>query len=259
MTSIAGGTALRRVLIESVAVVASILLAFSIDAWWDQRGDDRDARESRVVVAADLESSIEHLTWYSDYVDQITDASLGAYQALSRPVPASSRDSVADLLILSTVRRTMNVSRAGYDELVSTGGLRLVRDRSLRDELVRFYGQVDILSEVAEANFTNYTDGYLMEILVGGGLLLRRPIREGTLDTGLTDAAVRERLGVEFQHRPDPLWEFSPDSREWDRVRSALLQNGRGTQTAATVARQLLAAATDLRQSIEEYLDGGAR
>ena len=135
MTSIGGGTALRRVLIESVAVVASILLAFSIDAWWDQRGDDGDARESLVVVAADLESSIEHLTWYSDYVDQITDASLGAYQSLSSPVPASSRDSVADLLILSTVRRTMNVSRAGYDELVSTGGLRLVRDRSLRDEL----------------------------------------------------------------------------------------------------------------------------
>ncbi|MDA0707065.1 MAG: hypothetical protein O2805_10720 [Proteobacteria bacterium] len=44
---------LKRLAIESVAIVASILLAFAIDAWWDER-QERIA-EAEIVLGLKLE------------------------------------------------------------------------------------------------------------------------------------------------------------------------------------------------------------
>ena len=246
-----------RVLIESLAVVASILLAFAIDAWWDRLGERREERESLLVVAADLEASVDQLAAYRDAVDRIAEASVGAYRALSSAVPTSARDSVSDLLVTSTLRRTMSLPRTGYTDLVSTGGLRLIRDRDLRNEIIRFYELVERLEQVAEKNTTTHTDGHLAGVLIREGLMFKRPIRAEATNQGVSDAAIRDRLGVGFSHRPDPIWSFTPDSREWDRVRSALLQNGRGTQTAVSAADRLHSAAIALYESIDAHLSDG--
>ena len=47
----------RRLLAESLAVILSILLAFSIDAWWDSRQEVQRERELMVGLLADFRSS----------------------------------------------------------------------------------------------------------------------------------------------------------------------------------------------------------
>ena len=47
----------RRVAIEATAIVLSILLAFAIDAWWEQRGLDADAAVLISGLRADFEAS----------------------------------------------------------------------------------------------------------------------------------------------------------------------------------------------------------
>jgi hypothetical protein len=247
-----------RVLVEGVVIVGSILLAFGIDTWWDRLGEKTEERESLLVVEANLQVAIEHLASYEDESERIVEASIGAYRALSSQVAEGARDSIADLLITSGVRTTMRLPRTGYVDLVSTGALRLIRDRQVRNGIVQFYDLADQLETVAEKNSTIYTDGILKDVLVGNGLLLRRPIRADDDDRSSSDAMIRDRLGAGFEHRPDPLWSFTPSSREWDRVRSALLQNGRGIQTAAALASRLHAEAVTLREAINSYLEEAA-
>lgn len=245
----------KKLIAQGSAIVLSVLLAFAIDAWWDRLGEKDDERESLLTVQADLEATIDLLEDYADVVARISGASLSAYRALSSYVPSGARDSISDLMVASTVRRTMRLPRSGYTGLVSTGALRLIRDRDIRNQIIRFYADAESLQEIAEKNSTTHTDGHLASVLIRGGLMLKRPIPQHILGLPLlSDDAIRERLGEEFRHRSDPLWDFPPDSPEWNRVRSALLQNSRGTQTNVTGASLIRVQAIELHAAIDSYL-----
>jgi hypothetical protein len=47
-----------RVLVEGVVIVASILLAFGVDAWWAERAEKRAEREELANVRQELASLI---------------------------------------------------------------------------------------------------------------------------------------------------------------------------------------------------------
>jgi hypothetical protein len=51
----------NRLLLEGVVIVASILLAFAIDTWWDDRQDRQAESNQLLSVAAELESSAEQI------------------------------------------------------------------------------------------------------------------------------------------------------------------------------------------------------
>jgi len=53
----------KRIAVEAVAIVASILLAFAIDAWWENRALVRDEIVSLDLIGRDLVESIEQLKW----------------------------------------------------------------------------------------------------------------------------------------------------------------------------------------------------
>ncbi len=44
-----------RIFVEGVVIVLSILLAFGIDAWWDELGDRRSERETLVRLQGEFE------------------------------------------------------------------------------------------------------------------------------------------------------------------------------------------------------------
>ena len=54
----------KRISVEAAAIVASILLAFAIDAWWAELAEDRDEHEEEVggEEAVDAEGDGDDLT-----------------------------------------------------------------------------------------------------------------------------------------------------------------------------------------------------
>ena len=82
-----------RILLESLAVVASILLAFAIDAWWDQRAERSQRRE---VVAALLQQAqqnqarLDSMVAYHEYARDATEVLLEA--ATGGAIPSDSMD-----------------------------------------------------------------------------------------------------------------------------------------------------------------------
>ena len=85
-----------RVVVEGLVIVVSILLAFTIDAWWDSK-QERDERASVLsALRADFSNTIVHL----DQVHAMSGAALAASDTLldlletSRNVDGPSRGDV---------------------------------------------------------------------------------------------------------------------------------------------------------------------
>lgn len=55
-----------RVAVEGVVIVGSILLAFAIDAWWDQLGQREDERVALTGLEADFSGYIDRLSRIRD-------------------------------------------------------------------------------------------------------------------------------------------------------------------------------------------------
>jgi hypothetical protein len=47
----------NRILVEGIAIIASILIAFAIDAWWDDRKESESEIRDLIRVSAELESN----------------------------------------------------------------------------------------------------------------------------------------------------------------------------------------------------------
>jgi len=58
-----------RMLIEGLVIVVSILLAFGIDAWWDERQQDEAAAHQVTRVVTELESNIARLELQVEHLD----------------------------------------------------------------------------------------------------------------------------------------------------------------------------------------------
>ncbi len=207
---------------EAAMIVVSILLAFWIDAWWDGLEDARDERESLELVSRDLNAAIVQLTEFTEFAEQIGTDGLKAMEALSA-------NEVHDHLELSRMiqrasnRKTVALPAAAYTDLVSTGSLRLVRNRNLRDAIVRFYESAEIAQRILEKNSSLFLDGHLYSFYADGLLMWRTDEQWGyTEGQMIATQKAHSVLSEGFEYGPDYFWSLPTDSAEWHRLRSSL-------------------------------------
>ncbi len=121
---------LARIASESVAIVFSILLAFWIDAWWDQRGASRDAAARLNAFADELAQTetalVEHLRVLDAQV-QLAATVLGEVSSFS------GRSSRMDSLLfeLGPFPET-RFPTAALEDMLAAGGLGLISSSDLR-------------------------------------------------------------------------------------------------------------------------------
>jgi hypothetical protein len=143
----------KRLLVESFTIVASILLAFAIDAWWDNR-------ESQKSLNMELTSVLDELRENQALVE-LEIAVLGritlARQSLLDAMQASEKDAYvtvpASLAWLGTAPSpTLDASFGALDALVSSGRMAKIDDPVLRSGLAGIKSEFeDALDEELEA------------------------------------------------------------------------------------------------------------
>lgn len=141
----------KRLAIEAPVIVISILLAFAIDAWWEERGE----RKAEVVLLERLRA---------DYIDiqsalrvveeehrEASDACIFFMNMrLGEPLPATPGvDRKVALVFLAS--RTFNPGSGAVASFQSAEGAQLVRNQALADRLLAWSGLVEELQE-EEAN-----------------------------------------------------------------------------------------------------------
>jgi hypothetical protein len=147
---------------------------------------------------------------------------IAAYRALSS-LRGEENASASGALQRLTVRRTLTLQNATYQDLISTGNLRLIRNRELRDRIVDYYEGTRWLYEVINRNNSFFVDDLYNGTVVADGLVMPRSTL-GNLSTLVSlDSALLAALRPGYVDEPDRLWSLPHDGREWAAVKSVLL------------------------------------
>ena len=135
---------------EFVIVVMGVLVALGVDSWNDVRRDDDLEREYLSALKADLERDTAAL---SDAIMNAEDRSRSGGVVLASlggsPIDVDPHD------FIRWVHATYALSYPGYSrstikDLLSTGNLRLLRDRELRSRLDEYYSLIDYYEQFRE-------------------------------------------------------------------------------------------------------------
>jgi hypothetical protein len=127
-----------RILTESLAIVISILFAFSIDAWWDVRRDrDREA-DLLAGLLADFEASRPELVTRLNGARRIARNS-ARFMDLIAAAPVGQVIRVPDSVVIAVLGTpTYEPSTNTLDAALSSGEIDLIRSNDIRQRLAEW-------------------------------------------------------------------------------------------------------------------------
>jgi len=127
---------LLRVFVEGSTIIGSILLAFALDAWWDNRNREDELSGQLEVVAREMRSAREALQRALDAHDMNAYLAEHLMSALGR-VAVGSEVVVSDTLVGPLFPQvTADVTTGSLDAFVAEGGLELIEDVDIRIHLL---------------------------------------------------------------------------------------------------------------------------
>ena len=136
-----------RLFAEAVAIIASILMAFAIDAWWQGRNEQAQAVALAHQLRADFEASQAHLTDWQRGTEGIHRRT-GELLALFRAAEVGESISVpADLIVAAIGAPTYSPTDSAMQIASATGQLGFLHDDDLHNELARWRQQLADTSE----------------------------------------------------------------------------------------------------------------
>ena len=146
----------KRFAVEGVVIVASILLAFGIQAWWDSRAD---AVQERALVSA-LEQDFRTARASFDSVKLAHQTVLTSMERLliytkSGSVPELERAQLDTVLSRVFYRRTFDPPMGTVETILGSGRLDLFHNQDLVGELTRWTAAVQNFNEL-ETSGTNH-------------------------------------------------------------------------------------------------------
>jgi hypothetical protein len=130
----------KRLSVEATAIVASILLAFAIDAWWDER----ELREQEIAqlyaLHADFTENVKRLQDVIDWQEVVVASQTRLLGIIHGHQDMPNEEALKKLVTDSFMFYRLEEVLGAYQALVSSGDLRMIRDRKLRAAIAEFAG-----------------------------------------------------------------------------------------------------------------------
>jgi len=142
----------KRFSIEAAVIVGSILLAFAIEAWWDELNDSSQAQALLSALAEDLRESQELLADAKRNHESILEASQTVldFGELGN-VDVSQRSEFEDAVGNHFLRTRYNPPLGTVESILSSGRLDLIEESELVPALNQWIAQVNTLEELQSA------------------------------------------------------------------------------------------------------------
>ncbi len=188
----------KRISIEFAAIVGSILLAFAIDAWWQEAQNQKSIEHSLARLVDNLSATVSDLQSDLEILDLSAEA---ARDFINGEPEGISKDKATENLAKLFDIRSPEVESAEYEALTSTGRLRDIPNVDVIRMLTSIYDQMPKLVQLADITRNEARDLRKMiapEILYSqiGSYSLDRPtfeLSDGGLEI-LKRADVREQI-----------------------------------------------------------------
>jgi hypothetical protein len=144
---------LMRALVEIGIVTIGILIAFALDAWWDNRLESRQEQIHLRALASDFQQNVDSLKKLIELERSVASSS---HELLLR---AQGREPASPEPLSKLFGNVFNSARyepvmGAYEALVNSAGLTLIQDDSLRAALAQFAARVN----------DQYTEGWSNEL-----------------------------------------------------------------------------------------------
>lgn len=136
-------------LAEAAAIVASILLAFAIDAWWSDREEGQEAIELLLLFDRELNSNIE-LVQRDKLFRQAKLKSAKEIMAWASKIgpPRGQHQKIDTLINDLTYWGDLNFGFGAIDSLVQSGKLAYIDDLELRSEIASWRYELEELKNL---------------------------------------------------------------------------------------------------------------
>ena len=158
-----------RILAEGATILASILLAFSIDAWWESREEDELGQRYLVGLRADFTQVESALDEHINFVARVMRAAEKVLSMASGPDSDLISESFSTAMGNTYSISTPNLATPTYHDMINSGNLRLVRDSALRMKMAELIsllqeidGQEDVINEVYWLHHAPFMDKHFV-------------------------------------------------------------------------------------------------
>lgn len=138
-----------RLVAEGVVIICSILAAFAIDAWWEERLEREDEQRYLTSLHQEFRQSLEIVVRR----DAVRKEALASSKALIDQVQGAARATDESLLYdFSQLSMPLDIipPRAVLDDLVSSGGTLLIRSDELRIALAQYNASLKMSDQASE-------------------------------------------------------------------------------------------------------------
>lgn len=132
----------KRLTVEGATIVVSILLAFSIEAWWDNHQDRSEEQGILLGLKSEFEQNLAFIETETSYRNAVIESIMNIFDASIEQSPISPE--VLDELIGDiTWWQNIEYSRGAIDGLLQSGGLSLIENEELRRVLASMPSRYD--------------------------------------------------------------------------------------------------------------------
>ena len=134
-----------RISAESAAIVASILLAFAIDAWWEQRGEHRRNLAQLSTIRTEFVEVEHRLSQADQRLVGLRESVSDFLSHVGPDAPLASMDSLASLIDLSFRAARIELPTGSLQALLASGELSNVANNELKALLATWPAEVSRL------------------------------------------------------------------------------------------------------------------
>ncbi len=154
----------KRITAEAVAVVVSILIAFGIDAWWQERNEEVALVEYLVHFENEVIANDELIDKHLGLISGDLEALHRVFEALSDPEQQALDESFNHDLGNALWIRPPTVSMDAFHELTNSGNLRFVSNAQLKKVFNEYGNHADFLDASYQFSTSSYLDYVLPTI-----------------------------------------------------------------------------------------------
>ena len=242
---------------ELVLVVVGVLIALAVDGWIS---DSRDRQTERVyleLLVRDIEGIRHQADLQIEFEQERIDAAARTYKALSSSDPRAKRSEIRSALALLITRRTVNMRSATYDQMVSSGHLQLITNHELRNEIVRFFAEMERNEQIINNNNRELIDDVFVPFVmrIGVSALVQPDVTQVTTTLNRSNAIVYERLGSEFSLPEDRVLLEPAEAESWDDIRRNVLFRMRIAAAGLSLTESTLDQISDIATAIDAELN----
>lgn len=151
---------------EIVLVVVGILIALSVNNW----NQNNIERKNEILILTELTTDLEEqVELFNDFISlehKLYQHGKDLLGHFAQNQTFFGNDSVYSKINALITRKTFNSVNTTFQELISTGTIGIIQDRSIKREIIHYYHELERVSLVISNNNTNIVDGiYQSEVL----------------------------------------------------------------------------------------------